>query len=240
MQIALPVLSIAAIPFTGGASAAGLGASAGLDAADAGFLSTAIGASGVSAGDLSFGTALDAGLGTTASWFGSTIASGIRAAAPIASIGGTVLSAVGANNQGKAQQAEANSEAAQLTQNADEAQASAEQKAGQQDVETAYALSNAQAAAAAGGGSATDPTVTRNLQTIAGQGKFRALTDMYQGNEVAQADLNQAAATKYGGQLQANAGTTKMYSTILSGASSLYDKYGNPTAPPWVTQNQQA
>lgn len=149
--------------------------------------------------------------------------------APLATGIGTAISAEGADQAGKAAQSEANYQAAQMTANADEQQAAAEQKMVQQNKQTAYAISNAQAAAAAGGGSATDPTVVTNLKTIAGQGEYRSLTDMYEGNAKAQAMTNQADATSYGGAISAEAGQTKMYSTILSGTSSLYDKYGNPS-----------
>lgn len=165
----------------------------------------------------------------------------LSTAAVGAQVAGTIMSASSARQAGEAQQEEANYQATQMRQNANNAEATAEEKMVQQNKETEYALSNAKAAAAAGGGSATDPTVTTNMMTIAGQGRFRALTDMYEGDAAAQADKNQAAATQYGGVLAADAGNTKMYTNILSGASSLYNKYGNPksdvntnTNPPWV------
>lgn len=154
----------------------------------------------------------------------AAIGTGLAAAG---SIGGTALSAYGAKEAGDAQQKEGNFVAAEDTANADEAQAGASAKVAQQTQQTKYAISNAQAAAAAGGGSATDPTVTTNLATIAAQGKYRALTDMYAGNSAAQADLTSAAAARFGGQQAAQAGTTKMYSDLMNGGGSLLQKYGN-------------
>lgn len=151
----------------------------------------------------------------------------LAAASAAATIGGTIIQANAARSAGQAQQNEANYEAAQLRENADEQQAAAEQKVVQQNKQTAYVLSNARAAAAAGGGSATDPTVETNLQTIAGEGRYRALTDMYQGDAAARQLNMEATAKQYGGNIAAQAGNTRAFSTILSGASSLFQKYGN-------------
>ena len=235
MSVALPVIAIGAAAFTGGTSLGLLGAdAAATGAAGAGGLDAIIGA----------GTATDAGMvdsmatiGSGGSWLGNTIASVtpyLKAAATVGQVGGTAISAIGANEQGKAAKTEADYEANQLNQNANNQMASAEQKAEEQNLQTKYVLSNAAANAAAGGGAVTDPTVTTNMMTIAGRGQYRALTDLYQGQAAAQADTNKANADIFGGQQGQAAGQTKMYSTILGGASSLYDKYGS--VPPWVQQ----
>lgn len=148
------------------------------------------------------------------------------AAAIGAQAGGTIIQAQAARAAGEAQQNEANYEAAQLRNNADEQQAAAEQKMQQDNLRTQYVLSNARAAAAGSGGTATDPTVETDLKMIAGEGRYRALTDMYQGNSAANQLNAEATAKEYGGNLAAQAGKTNMFSTILSGASSLYQKYG--------------
>lgn len=232
MSVALPVVALGAAAFTGGSSLGLLGGGAGFDAADTAFL----GAADTSAGVSPLAVAASNAFTYATTNPGTILAMG-------ASAGGTALSAMGAKQSGDAAQQEADFEAKQLNQNADEKQAAAEQQGEQQNKATAYAMSNAQAAAAAGGGSATDPTVTNIMQTIAGQGRYRALTDMYNGNAAAQADRTAAAAKQYGGALASQAGDTKMFSTILGGASSLYDKYGNPsssnnngTLPPWANQ----
>lgn len=231
MRVALPVIAIAGAAFTGGTSL-------GLFGADAAATAAAAGGGAMAAGDIAAGSDIAAGADTFAavdstasgaSWLGNTISTVspyVKGAAAVATVGGTALQAYGADEAGKAQQQEANSEALQLNNNANNQEASAESKMVEQNRETAYVISNAQAAAAAGGGSATDPTVTTDLKTIAGEGRYRALTDLYQGQSNAQAMRNQANADIYGGEIAANAGTTKMYSTILGGASSLYDKYG--------------
>lgn len=234
MSVALPVIAIAGAAFTGGTSLGLLGADAA--AAGAGGLDAIVGA----------GTVADAGMadsvatiGSGGSWLGNTIASVtpyLKAASTVATVGGTAISAIGADNQGKAAKTEADYEANQLNQNADNQMASAEQREVAQNLQTKYVLSTAQARAAAGGAAATDPTVTTNMMTIAGQGQFRALTDLYQGQAAAQADTTKATADIFGGQQGQASGQTKMYSTILGGASSLYDKYGS--VPPWVQQQQ--
>jgi hypothetical protein len=217
MAVALPVMAIAGAAFTGGTSLGLLGG-------DASLMASADVAAGAS-------TAAEAAAADATASFGSgTLASltpSLSTAAMGLQAGGTIVSALGNRNAGIASQNEADYEAAQLRQNAGQEQASAEQKMQQQNRQTDYVLSNAQAAAAAGGGSATDPTVVNNLSTIAGEGRYRALTDMYQGNAAAQALENKATATQYGGQLTKQADTTKMYSTILGGASSMFNRYAN-------------
>jgi hypothetical protein len=157
-------------------------------------------------------------------------------------VAGTAMQMIAAHNAGEQQKAQANFEANQMEQNANNAQASAEQKMIEQDKQTAYVESNLQAAAAGGGGSATDPTVVTNLKTIAGEGRFRAMTDMYEGNAQAQSLRTQAAATRAGGAMAADAGNINAFAKGVSGASSLFDKYGSvnpdsgsgtPTQLPW-------
>ncbi len=136
-----------------------------------------------------------------------------------------------AHNAGEAQKNQANFEANQMQQNANNEQAAAEEKVVQQNKETAYVMSNAQAAAAASGGSATDPSVITNMKTIAGEGRFRALTDMYEGNAQAQAMRTQADATRISGDNAARAGNMAAIGKGFQGASSLYNKYNTQDTP---------
>lgn len=193
-------------------------------AAETAFAASAVAASGVESAGL-FATIGGEALGAA-----STIASVspyISAASGALQLLGVANQAEGYNAQGAAAKEQAALESQQLKNNANNDMASAEIKMENQNRETAYVLSNAQAAAAAGGGSATDPTVTTNMKTIAGEGRYRALTDMYEGQAAAQNDTTQAQMDIYSGDLQASADKTKMYSTILGGGSSLFDKYAS-------------
>lgn len=156
-----------------------------------------------------------------------------------AAIGSTALQMIAAHNAGEAQKSQANIEANQMSQNANNAEGAAEQKMIEQNKQTAYTESNLQAAAAGGGGSATDPTVVTDMKTIAGEGRFRAMTDMYEGDAQAQSMRYGAAVTRAGGDNAADAGNIGALSKGLSGAaaaytqfggSSLFDKYGANTS----------
>ncbi len=154
----------------------------------------------------------------------------LEGAALVASAGGTIMSAMGSAQQGAAAKSEANFEATQMRQQADAQQAAAQQKAIQQNKQTAMVMSNAQAAAAASGGSATDPTVSTNMQTIAGEGRYRSMLDLYQGDAAAQSLNTSANAKNYSGSQAARAGNIGAFTTILSGASKMYDSYGDAPA----------
>lgn len=137
------------------------------------------------------------------------------------------IAAVGAHMSGEEQKAAATQQANAMRVNANNEQAASQAKAVQQDKQTDYVLSNARAAAAASGGSATDPTVNTNLSTIAGEGRYRALIDLYGGDSAAQSLRTQADATQFAGAQAARAGNIKAGTTILSGASSMFDKYAS-------------
>lgn len=217
-QKVLPIIAtVTAAYFTGGTSLAAEGAAAAGAEAAAGAASSAAAAAGTAAAG--------------GSWLGSTIATVtpyLKGVALASQIGGTAMQALDARAAGKANQNAADMEAEQLRNNANSELGAASVNMQQQNRQTAYVLSNAQAAAAAGGGSATDPSVVTNMKTIAGEGRFRALTDLYNGESAAQSSRNRAVATQYSGNIARQAGDTKFNSTIVSGGSSLYDKYGDP------------
>lgn len=239
LPIVTTIAAIALAPETGGMSLEADAALSGGEAA-AGMASVADTASAVSTfSDISsLGSNVGEGLSTlseggtvanTAADAGSLFSSVspyLKAASVVGQVGGIAGQVIGENQQAKAATSLANFQATQLNNNANAQMGAAEMAARNQDQQTAYVTSNATAAAAASGGSATDPTVVSTMKTIAGQGRYRALTDMYNGAVAAAADRNNAIATQYGAAQGAAAAKTRQYSTILSGASALYDKYG--------------
>jgi hypothetical protein len=140
-----------------------------------------------------------------------------------AQVVGTVLGAVGARKEAKDQKAAAEFQAAQLDQNAGQAKAAAQREADTQRRQAR--LANSRLRALAGGGG-SDPTIVKLSQDIAGEGELRALTAMYEGDERAAGLRTAADARRMGGASAAQASNLRGFSTILSGASSLYDKYG--------------
>lgn len=163
----------------------------------------------------------------------------LAAAAPFLAAAGTVVSTIGAIQQGNAQQAAANYQAAQLTQQAGQDRATAQRQAIEERRKAGLALSRVQAFSAASGAGATDPTVNNIAGDIAGQGEYNALTQLYNGEERARGLENQASATRFQGQQAHQAGLFKAGSTILEGGTSLMTKYGDPftsssSSLPWV------
>jgi len=176
-------------------------------------------------------------------------------AASIISAVGTIAGGMQANAQGKAQKQAYEYAAATTRQQADYIAKQEEQRAGQERAASQRAAmeekrkgrlvgSRAQAVAAASGGGALDPTIVDIGADIAGEGEYRAMTSLYQGEEAARglegsaavrryAGNNEAELLQYQGRAAAAAGRSKMMGSFLSAAgsigsagSSLYSKYG--------------
>jgi hypothetical protein len=121
------------------------------------------------------------------------------------------------------------------------------QRTGAEDQRQArLAASRALAVAAASGGGASDPTVVSIISRIAGEGTYRSMTDLYNGEVAAKNQLQQAQANRYEGSIaqldaqraaaaaQARASNTRSNANInaLTGiGKSLYDKYGKDIDP---------
>ena len=139
----------------------------------------------------------------------------------ILSAGGTAVSAIGAIQQGKSQQASANYQAAQL-----EAAGKAEQAASQREAEEErrqkrLMQSRARAVGAASGGG-IDLELAGDIEE---EGEYRALTALWEGTEAAKGRRAQAAASRFEGRQARKAGFLRAGRTILGGGASLYEKY---------------
>lgn len=142
---------------------------------------------------------------------------------------GTALSGVSSLAAGsQANKAGAYNQAITL-QAANNAAGAGENAAVQDDRKTALLLSRNRAAAAAGGGSASDPSVVNNAEQIAGQGEYNSLMDLYNGESKSQSLTEQAQLQGYEGSSAQMVDDLKAGSTVLTGASSLYNKYGAGT-----------
>jgi hypothetical protein len=157
--------------------------------------------------------------------------------------GGTVLSAgaqmqsaSAAKAQGKANQTAAYYEAQQLDAKAGQERATSQRNAMESRRQERIVQSNLQAAAAASGGGAVDPTIGRLASGIAIEGQYRALSDLYSGEDRARGLEDQASARRYEGDVGYMAGKARAASertaaigTIFSGVgtgATLYSKYG--------------
>lgn len=150
---------------------------------------------------------------------------------------GTLFSASSQLQGGDAARKMAGYEAGQLRSNANNAIAASQRTALEERRKTNLLNSRVQAVAASSGGGATDPTVLNIMGDIAGQGEYNALTELYNGQSQADYLRSEANARIREGKIAQSAAKTNAFSTVLSGASSLYDKYGNsgpnkPTTKP--------
>lgn len=147
---------------------------------------------------------------------------GAAGIAKIASIGGTILSSVGAVQQGNAAQASANYQAAQLEQQGKTERALSSKKAAELERRKRVEQSDARATGAAFGGG-VDYDVIGDLEEF---GELDALTALWEGEEAAKGRNAQAAAARAEGRFQKRASRTKALSTLIDGGTSYYDKYG--------------
>lgn len=140
---------------------------------------------------------------------------------------GSISSANAQAAQGKAAQQEANYEAEQNQQNANNAAGSGQRAEIAQNKNTALVESNLNAGAAGAGGTTTDPSTLNDAAVIGAEGNYRAANALYEGNAKAQEYRNQAAGDIYQGNLTNQAAQTKSQTTLINGASSLFQKYGS-------------
>lgn len=136
------------------------------------------------------------------------------------SIGGSLLSAFGSLQQGKAQYQAAKFQAAQLNQNASQAEAAGQRDAIGQLRQSELLQSRALAVAGASGAGAMDPTVLRLISGIAGEGQLNADTAMFNAGEDARGMRNQAITGIYEAKQAKRASKIQALSTMLSGAGN--------------------
>lgn len=143
---------------------------------------------------------------------------------PIISVVGMISSANAQKKQGEQQQQLANYQAQQLEAQMGQERASAQRAAIEERRRSQLAQSRALALAAKGGG-ASDPSVVDVISDLEGEGAYRSMVRLYQGDENARVLQERANATRYGGNIAASAGRTNATATLLKGGSSLYSKY---------------
>lgn len=139
---------------------------------------------------------------------------------------GTALTAGSQIGAGIAERRAASAMAAEADVAAGQQQAASQRTAYDQQRRGELAVSRARAVAAASGGGATDSTVTDIVGRIAGEAAYRSQLALYEGNDAARQLQERADMLRYGGRRAQVAGITRAFSTVLSGAKTLSDKYG--------------
>jgi len=132
----------------------------------------------------------------------------------LVSAGGTIL---GARSEAKALK----KEAAQLEVQAGTERAISQRSAMEERRQARLVASRGVAVAAASGGGVDDPTVVNLLADIEGEGEYRALTALYNGEEEARGLEGQAKARRKEAKNVKRASYFKAASTILSSASGM-------------------
>jgi len=138
-------------------------------------------------------------------------------------LAGTLFSASNQLQMGDAQRKMAGYEASQLRSGANDAVAASQRNALEERRKARLLNSRAQAVAASSGGGASDPTVANIMGDITAQGEYNALTALYNGDEQANYMRREADARIKSGRLAQSAAKANAFSTVLTGAASLYD-----------------
>lgn len=146
---------------------------------------------------------------------------------------GNMSAASGARTAGARQQQAADFEASQLDQQAGQSVAASQRAAMDEERRARLLASRGIAVAAAGGGAVTDPTISKLLADISGEGAYRASVALYQGEERARQQRLAANVRRYegdvaleGGGQRADAFTYAGLGNLATGGASLWAKYG--------------
>lgn len=143
---------------------------------------------------------------------------GLMAAGTLLEAGGTIIGA-------KAEARQLNSEADQLDAQAGNVRATSQRRAIEERRQARLASSRALALAAATGG-ASDPTVVNILANLDGEGEYRALTALYEGEEEGRGLEFEARNRRKEAKNVKRAGYVGAASSVLKAGGTMYEKYG--------------
>lgn len=139
-----------------------------------------------------------------------------------AAIGGSLLDATGTILGSRAEAKDLKRQASQYNDMAGNTRGTSQREASEQRRRARLAASRGLAVAAASGGGASDPTVVNMMADLAGEGEFRALSAMYEGETQARQYEAEANARRKEAKNVKRAGLFKAGSTILSSASKAF------------------
>lgn len=140
--------------------------------------------------------------------------------------GSTILQAGGTIAGANAQAGQLKSEATQLDALAGTDRASAQRTGSEQKRQARLLQSRALAVAAASGGGASDPTVINILSRLEGEGEYRSLVALYEGEEVARSKEAQASARRKEAKNVKRAGYLSAAGKVLEGGATMFTRFG--------------
>jgi len=135
---------------------------------------------------------------------------------------GAGVSVASSLSQGKVAQQSAKMQAAQLAEAAKVEEANAQRAAGEERRQAALVQSRARAIGAASGAGDYEGL----LEQIDAEGEYRALFELYNGQQSATGMRNQATMTKFEGNQARTASRLNAGSTILQTGATMQQKYG--------------
>jgi hypothetical protein len=165
-----------------------------------------------------------AGAGLTGAGVATGAGLGLGTLGEIASIAGTGIQAIGQMNQAKAAEEAAKVEAQALKQRANEEAASAQRVAATREQQARLVQSRARALGASSGTLATDVGQEDIEGDIATQGRYNALSALYEGMAAARSSNYQADIELFKGRRARAAMPMAVGGTLLSGLSSFASK----------------
>lgn len=133
--------------------------------------------------------------------------------------GGSILS-------GNSQAGELRTQAAQLEANALADRATSQRRASEERRQARLTASRTLAVAASSGAGADDPTIMNLMADMEGEGEYRALAALYEGETAARAQEEQAKANRRAASRAKTAAAVKASSSILGAGLSLFDRFG--------------
>lgn len=148
---------------------------------------------------------------------------------PAMTIAGSLFSSQQNRAAGAQEQQAAEFRAQQLEVNAGQQQAAAQRAALDERRRARFAQSRALAIASVSGGG-SDPTVVDIIGELAGEGEYRAMTDLYQGEEAARQLRMGAAGARFQGAAARQNYDAAATSSLIRGGMSLFSKYQSPGA----------
>lgn len=151
----------------------------------------------------------------------AALAAGLGGLGGALKIGGTLLSFVGQMQAASAAKKTAEYEAKQQEQQAQTERAASQRKAIDERRRKDYAVSRARAVGAGGGGG-LDYDVISDIEE---EGEYRALTQIWGGEERARGREMQADSTRYSAQQRAKGMMIGAGTSLLQGFSSFNEKY---------------
>lgn len=134
--------------------------------------------------------------------------------------GGTSLIGAGAESR------QLKSQAKQLKRNAGLSRASGQRSAIDTRREIDVVQSRALALAAASGADASDPTIINNIARLEGEGEYRAITALYNSEQEALVQQDEARSRLKEAKNVKKAGLIKFGSSLISAGSTLAGRYG--------------